>query len=381
MEKTMNRTKLWLCVFLAAAVPMTALSAGQKAYPAVTAVKDGVKTVNNPDYPRDGRFVAKLTQEMSCGEEGGAPAGVLNKPLRLDVDAQGNVYVMDYGDVNIKVYDGQGHFLRAIGRQGQGPAEFGGMVFFNLMSGNRICVLDFMQNRIIILGTDGRLVSGFPLKDFFMTLAVDGRDRIFIGTRTAVKEIDKLSSDFQEIPYVTGIFRTDASGKELVHLTDFLGESMAMKATGGGGIVSGGGLYTIVWTVGPEGRLYGGYNLDYSIGAFGDDGKKELAFGREFTPVKNPRFKGMIGQKKSMPAYHNIIFDEAGNVWVELYQAEDAKGALYDVFSPEGIYTKQVSIEQKVGVFKNGKIYSLLRPEEGYPSIKRYTMKLVPSGK
>ena len=380
-EITMNKHRLWLCVLLVVAVPMTALSVGQKRYPVVMEVKDGVKTVTNPDFPRDGRFVAKLTQEMSCGEEGGAPAGVLNKPLRLDVDAQGNIYVMDYGDVNIKVYDGQGHFLRAIGRQGQGPGEFGGMVFFNLMSGNRIGVLDFIQHRVIILSTDGRLVSGFPLKDFFATLAVDGHDRIFLGKHEAAKELDKLSTDFQEIPYVTSIFRTDMTGKELVHLTDFLGESMVMKATGGGGVASVGGLYTIVWTVGSGGRLYGGYNLGYNVGVFDEQGNKELAFGRDFTPVKNPRFKGMTGQKKSMPAYRSIILDEAENLWIELYQAEGAKGVLYDVFSPEGIYTKQVSTAQRVSVFKNGKVYSLLRPEEGYPSIKRYKMELVPSGK
>jgi hypothetical protein len=379
-EKTMNSLKLCLVLCLIVTLPITAPSVQQKPYPVVTEVKDGVKTITNPDFPRDGRFIAKLKEEMSCGGEGSPEAALLNKPLQLNVDAQGNVYVMDYGDVNIKVYDGQGTFLRAIGRQGQGPGEFGGMVFFNLMSGNRICVLDFMQNRVILLSTDGRLVSGFPLKEFLATLAVDGRDRIFLGKHAAVKEIDKLSTDFQEVPYVTSIFRTDAAGKELTHLTDFLGESLVMKAWGGAA-VSVGGLYAIFWTVGPDGRLYGGYNLDYSVGVFGEDGKKEFAFGREFAPVKNPRFKGTIGQKKSMPAFRNIVIGEDKNLWVELYQIADAKGFLYDVFSPDGIYSKQVSIEQRIGVFKNGKVYSLLRPEEGYASIKRYSMELVPSGK
>jgi hypothetical protein len=102
---------------------------------------------------------------------------------------------------------------------------------------------------------------------------------------------------------------------------------------------------------------------------------------RDFTPVKNPRFKGMIGQKRSMPAYRNIVIDESNDLWVEPYQAEGAKGALYDVFSPDGLYLKQVSVEQRISAFKNGKVYSLLRPEEGYPSIKRYRMELMPSGR
>jgi hypothetical protein len=347
----------------------------------MTGVKDGVKTITNPDFPRDGRYVAKLTEEMSCGEEGGAPAGILNKPFRLDVDGQGNVYVMDYGDVNIKVYDGHGSFLRAIGRKGQGPGEFGGMVFFKLMTGNRLCILDFMQHRVIIMTTEGRYVSGFPLEGSFGAVAVDGRDRVFLGKRAAVKEPDRLSTEFQEVPYITSIFRTDAAGKDLVHLVDLFGESLFVKSAGAGTVGAVGGPHGIVWSVGPHGKVYGGYNADYSIGVFGEDGKKELAFGREFTPVTNPRFKGRVFDMKTMPAYRAILMDEAGNLWVELFQAGDAKGALYDVFSPDGVYGKQVAIEQRVGAFKNGKIYAILQPEEGYPSIKRYTMELVPSGK
>ncbi|MDH4198614.1 MAG: 6-bladed beta-propeller, partial [Candidatus Aminicenantes bacterium] len=110
---------------IAGAAALAAFSPAQKTYPVTTEVKDGVKTVTNPDYPRDGRFVAKLTEEMSCGEEGGPDEALLNKPLELRVDGQGRAYVMDWGDVTIKVYDAEGRFLRSVGRQGQGPGEFG----------------------------------------------------------------------------------------------------------------------------------------------------------------------------------------------------------------------------------------------------------------
>jgi hypothetical protein len=377
----MNGMKRLGLIFLAVVVLMTAFSVGQTSYPVKTEVKDGVKTITNPDFPRDGRFIAKLTEELSCGDESGGEAGLLNKPLRLDVDDQGNIYVMDYGDTNIKVYDAKGRYLRAIGRQGQGPGEFGGMVFFRLMAGGRLCVLDFMQHRVIIMTSEGQFVSGFPLEGFFGTIAVDGRDRLFLGRREAVKEPDKLSTDFQEVPYVTSIFRTDVSGKDLVHLTDLLGEFMVMKAAGGGGVVSGGGLYAIVWNVGLDGKIYGGYNGDYIIGAYGESGDKELIFGREFTPVKNARYKDAPGQRRTMPAYQNFVIDDAGNLWIELFQARGTKGFVYDVFSPDGIFLKQVSVEQRIGVFKNGRVYSLLRSEDEYPSIKRYKMELVPAGK
>jgi hypothetical protein len=317
---------------------------------------------------------------MSCGEEGGPESGLLNKPLRLEVDDQGNVYVMDYGDVNIKVYDAKGQYLRAIGRQGQGPGEFGGMVYFKLLSGGRLAALDFMQSRVTIMMTDGRYMSGFHLDGFYRTLAVDGQDRLFLAKWAAVREPDKLSTDFQEVPYLTSIFRTDVEGKNLVHLADLPGEFLVVKASGGGA-VSMGGTYAIVWNVGRDGKIYGGYNGDYVIGAYGENGDKELSFGREFTPVKNARYRDAPGQRKTMPAYQNFVIDEAGNLWIELYQGREAKGFVYDVFSPDGTYLNQVSIETRIGVFKNGRIYSLLRSADEYPSIKRYKMELVPAGK
>ncbi|MEN6310355.1 MAG: 6-bladed beta-propeller [Acidobacteriota bacterium] len=209
----MKRSTLPSGIFLLALIPAILRPQGQKPYPVVTEVKDGVRTVTNPDFPRDGRFVAWLCEEMSCDGEGGAEAGLLNKPTGLDVDGRGNVYVMDSGDFAIKVYDNNGRFLRPIGRQGQGPGELSDLACFKLMNDGRICVLDVMQHRIMIMSDDGRYLSGFPLAGFCNTLALDGRDRVFIGKWAAVKQTDQLSTEFQDFPYVTTVFRTDASGR------------------------------------------------------------------------------------------------------------------------------------------------------------------------
>jgi hypothetical protein len=380
----MKWLKLFFMVCLISLVSVTTFATQQKPYPVVTETKQGVKTIANPDYPRDGRFVAKLTEEMSCGEEGGPEAAMLNKPIELKVDGQGRVYVMDWGDMNIKVYDDQGRFLRPISRQGQGPGEFGTPARFGLLSRGRIGLLDGGQHRVTILTTEGQYVSSFPVEGFHRDIAVDGKDRLFLGKWSAVKEPDKISTEYQEIPYVTSVFRTDETGKELIHLIDFIGESVAMKSAGSGGVVGMvGGGFTVGWTVDLRGHVYGGCNDDYRLSAYGEDGKIEFAFGRKFTPRKNPRFKGGPAQKRTLPVFstRNIIFDQEGNLWLELTKNEDQKGFLYDVFSPEGIYLKQVQIEQRISQFMMDKIYCLVRPEEGYPSVKRYKLELVPSGK
>jgi hypothetical protein len=373
---SLRKQFLVFCLVLIAA-PFVVLSGQKKSYPAVTAMKDGVKTITNPEYPRDGRFFAKLTAEMSCGEEAKPEMAMLNKPLDLKVDDQGRVYVMDWGDVHIKVYDSQGRFLRTIGRKGQGPGELDTPFHFGLLKSGKVCVLDGRQRRVTFLTNEGEYISSFRFEGFFSSLAIDGRDRLFLAKRAAAEEL-KLSTEFREVPYITSIFRTDASGKEMVHLTDFLGEVLVMKAMSGGGMVSMGGLYTIVWGVNRQGKLYGGLNEIYRLGAYGPDGKIEFAFGREFSPLKNARYKGLPGQKKTMPALtEKIVFDEEENLWLELYKDDATKDFTYDVFSPEGIYLKQVRVDQRIFEFKNGRVYSIVRPEDGYPSIKRFLMELV----
>ncbi len=360
-------------VALAAAVPGL-----QKPYPATTSVIDGLKTVMNPAVPRDGRFAAVLTEEQSWGGEGGPDEAILNRPRDLQVDGQGRVFVIDFGDGTIKAYDGQGRFLRTIGRKGQGPGEFDTPAYFGVLSDGRICLLDYLQHRLTVFSPEGQYQSSFPVEGIFRALAVDGRNRLYLA-KWGQKGEPRLSAEFREVPYVTEILRTDAAGKEWMTLTEFQGENMIMKAIGEGGVVMAGGLYTIVWGVDRNGRIIGGYNETYRAVVHGPDGKPEFAFGREYEFLKNPKYSGAVGQKKTLPAFTRaIIFDEQGNFWLELAKNAETKGFTYDVFSPEGLFLKQVAIDQRVRQFAGGRIYCLVETEEGFNLVKRYRMELKP---
>ncbi len=231
------------------------------------------------------------------------------------------------------------------------------------------------HNRVSFLSNESQYLSGFPLEGYFRSLAIDGQDRIYLAKWGAVGD-PKLSTEYREIPYATSIFRTDISGKEMVHLVDFLGENMVEKAMGGGtaGVY---GIFNIAWGVNRLGRLYGGFNGNYRLSACGPEGKLEFTFGREFAPLKNPRYKGMVGQKKTMPAFgRTIIFDEDDNLWLELSKADEKKPTVYDVFSFEGIYLKQVTVNQRIAKIRNGGFYAIVRSESEDVSIKRFRLEL-----
>lgn len=376
----LKHMKLFVFPSLMLSVLATVVSVQQKTNPASTKIQNIVGALATQDSPREGHFVAKLILEVSCGDKEIPTAGLLNKLSELDVDDQGCVYAMDYGDVNIKVYDSNGRFLRTIGRQGQGPGEFGGLAHISLMNHLRICILDFLQRRVIIMTTKGEYLSGFLLSGLFRGLAVDNRDRLFLEKSSAIKDPNMQSDEPREIPRVSSMYRTDIAGKELVHLTDIFGESIVVSASGGF-VMSRASSFRTVWSLGGDGTLFGGYNENYSIIEFGPDGKKKIIFGRQFSPAKNLDYSGRVGEKKTLPTFRALVIDEVGNLWVELYQDRDTKGFLYDVFLPDGTYMKQVSIEYEIAKFKNGKIYSIVWSEEGYPSIKRFQMGLALKGK
>jgi hypothetical protein len=128
-----------------------------------------------------------------------------------------------------------------------------------------------------------------------------------------------------------------------------------------------------------QGRIFGGYNEFYRLGAYDPDGKLEFFFGREYEPVRNARFSGQPGQRKSLPAFgRTIVFDDADDLWLELSRADDKAPIVYDVFSPEGIYLKQITLDQRIAKIREERIYALVRSESEDVLIKRFRLELTP---
>ena len=132
-------------------------------YPVIIESVDSVRTAKNPAFPKEGVFKYKFVEEFSIGEGDEYTDVVLNRPIDLDLDSQGLIYVMDWGDKNIKVFDQSGKQILVIGKKGQGPGEFDTPAYLKIGENDRIVLLDSRQYRISILDTDGSYISGFRL--------------------------------------------------------------------------------------------------------------------------------------------------------------------------------------------------------------------------
>lgn len=82
----------------------------------------------------------------------------------FDVDrtSDGHLYASDATAHSIVVFDASGTRIRSIGRQGQGPGEFTGLVKLGIRSGDTVQAIDYGQWRLSTFTARGELVSTTP---------------------------------------------------------------------------------------------------------------------------------------------------------------------------------------------------------------------------
>ncbi|MCJ7713383.1 6-bladed beta-propeller [Candidatus Bathyarchaeota archaeon] len=339
-------------------------------YPSITEMLDGIQTIINPDYPHFGRSRYALIEEISIGEIEKGEEYMLNLPIDVKVDEEGNIYILDWGDVKIKVYDSQGRFVRTIGRRGQGPGEFDVPASFSLSAEGHIFLYDSRQRNFMAINAFGVQLSSFRIEGFCKEMKADGLNRLYFQKWTQAQEINVQGKDF-EVDMVTSIFRTDQIGNGRFDFGEFWGEKRVVQRIGTGSR-SRLGPHFIIWNVSNEGNLVIGYNEHYRLSVYSPEGNVKFVFGREFTPEKNPFYKGQEFDKEFAPTFSRILFDENENIWLAKYTNESQSERVYDVFSSSGIFERQIMVDHSIYLIKSGKIYCIVELDEGYRLVKRY---------
>lgn len=118
---------------------------------------DGVRHVHNhaPLWGDEQRI--KLEYVRTIGEiEGDNPNLQFFKPMQIERDSAGNLYVLDSGNHRIQVFDNALNYLRTIGSQGQGPGEFD-QPFFMAFAKGKLYVDTGSNNRMEVFSPEGEL--------------------------------------------------------------------------------------------------------------------------------------------------------------------------------------------------------------------------------
>lgn len=111
------------------------------------------QTVALPDRDRALQLPAKTLFQV--GELEGEDYENFGAVNDVAFDARGNLYVLDATGFHIIVFDPAGKYLRTIGRQGDGPGEFGMPMALAILPGGELVVNDAAKANLQIFGPDG----------------------------------------------------------------------------------------------------------------------------------------------------------------------------------------------------------------------------------
>lgn len=120
--------------------------------------------------------------EFSFPDQSQLEGPYFKKPVALSIDAMGDVYVVDSRLNQVIVFSRQGTFLRSVGHSGQGPGELLEPVQMCFDERNNLYIYEFGNGRIQVFDQRGRYQRTFKVFKYIQAFRVRN-DKIYCACR------------------------------------------------------------------------------------------------------------------------------------------------------------------------------------------------------
>jgi hypothetical protein len=178
----------------------------------------------------------RLKADLTIGVEEGDENLIFGSITRIDLDKDGRIYMLDYKNAKVRIFDPTGKFLKAFSiPAGQGPNELSqigsmavspdGLIFLNEMrkvvvynrSGGfvRYFPLDFNATTIGNAGDENVIAIGLDKGKILHVYSAEGQA---IGSFADPFEVPASLSEFKDAPFLKApiLFSTSKSGRVFV---------------------------------------------------------------------------------------------------------------------------------------------------------------------
>ncbi|UCE40246.1 MAG: 6-bladed beta-propeller [Candidatus Aminicenantes bacterium] len=360
-------------VFVLCVVLLSLCCAKKEATSYITEIIDGVTVVQNLRLNPEAAYKElAFAEDLRIGVEEGEDDYMLYSPVDIDADPDGNIYILDMRDSQVKKYDPEGQFIGNIGRKGQGPGEFDRPNNMELDSIDRILVADPYQRRFEFLARGGNYIKSVRMESYVTSLACGKDGLILIGYGW------DESDGSQE-------YRIGRFCGETGEVTDLFSQKQYWPARLMNDQLRYDFPYFVRTAIDSQNRIIVGVGIDYEIRVLRSNGELEFKFSKvhDKIPVKgemleqisNITLKGRnpYVQNPYFPVFESLSIDEEDNIWIQHHQPKWVgkinTETVYDVFSPKGIFQFMTKIPGHIIrslKFKNGCIYALKLKDEGF---------------
>ena len=341
---------------------------------------DGVTVIHNPKTPIQQKGVSStitLKEELSLGKEQDDPERSFASLSSFSVDDSGNIYIVDGKENKIKIYRGDGSFLRSYGRRGQGPGEFQGASQIVILPDGGQIVTDFMGRRLVFFSAKDEFLrqvstSGFSIGE----IRCDRRGDIYalnviFAPEKRTQELIKFDSSMKPIATLT-ILDVEKKPRVTNPYSPWIRYGITRRDE-------------VVWAM----------TSKYEINVVDPEGKAVKRIAKDFDPVKiaaaekerliQDYTRGLPAGfpsitfefPTSLPPINNMFLDDQDRIFIQTYERDGRGGLYYDVFDPEGRYVSKFPFPEKeeAVAVKKDKLYSMFRDsKEGVLLVKRYAL-------
>ena len=340
--------------------------------------ENGIPVIKNPRSPLYLAEIFRLEEELALGKAEGEEAYLFSRISGLDVDDDGNIYVLDSRSAQVRVFDERGLFLRAIGRKGQGPGELEMPIFVKVGHPGELIVFDYLRQNLITFSLDGKYLRQSRTREPFVPIDFDPQGNI-VGMVTLApppiggRELKKYFLT-QDQPLLIAKEEQDKSRQRT---------EMAVAKP------------TLACAVSSQGKIVWGRSDDYELRILDPQGAPIRVVRKNYDPLpfseRDRKFYqdeyadwvragGKLLFPDHLPAFMGISVDAEERIFVKTYRrVEDTTDSRYfDIFDSDGKYLANVPVRADLrgnSVWKKNKLYTIETDSGGNPVVRRYAVQ------
>ncbi len=349
--------------------------------------EDGVTVIKNPKEPMYGEDVISLEEELSIGRTEEKEEYMFSYTVSIAVNDNGDIFILDIQQKNIRVFDSHGKYVKTIGRPGQGPGEMETPTQIQITSQNELVVFDLRRRSLECFSSDGEFLRRNTLirVERPTRIIIDSNGDFICGMGIIEENRPKVAlmkfNSGQEKEFIITTFDPFSMSADPFSPFKYriLRPSLLFNVTKENNIIWAVSSEYELKILNSEGKTIKKIVKDYVPVEITENDKKEIIFNRYRTETP-PEERNIVFPKYFYPINGNsdigISADEKGNIFVRTYEESlDSRGYFYDVFNPKGYFITKVTLKAASDlpiIWKKNKLYTIETDEEGYQTIKRY---------
>ena len=321
---------------------------------------------------------------LTIGTVAGDPAYEMFIVLGATRRRDSSLVTLNAGTYELRFYDSRGQYIRSVGGEGEGPAEFRNPSALFRLGADSLVVWDLQLGRLSVFDGSGGFARSFafPVSGNPYSASLLFGDRTMLAhTSTAYNPRSESGVRRDTLLYV----RFSLEGDSLATIGRFPDAERFVLATGrrvsGVAMVFGRTTYHSAFGA----SFFVGRNDAYIVDEFDSEGflrrsiRRDLAsievtdamFAREVETRHGrlpERFRASMApvydempKPPTLPFYSGLRFDPDGNMWVRVYSSESDPVFVWTVFEPSGRMLGDVTFPSALAVYEIGRDYVLGR--------------------